>query len=295
MPSEGLDFGETITQSPDLAGINFTGSLSTFKWLWKSVGDNLDTFKTFPKLSGECGGKNFHLIHESADIKGASYATIRGAFEYSGQKCSATSRLYVPESKWSEMRETLISLVKGLKVDSPLKFDAFTSAVIDEKSFNKISEYIEYGKNNPDMELLVGGNYNKTQGYFIGPTIFETTNPKVKLMTEEIFGPVLTVYVYQDSQYEKTLELIDSSTPYALTGSIFCQNPVVLEKTQKVLRQSCGNLYVNIECTGAVVNQQPFGGARLSGTNDKPGGPYYLTRWTSPLSVKVFKGINNNV
>lgn len=289
VPSDGPDFGNAITSSPDLSAINFTGSVPTFKWLWKQVGSNLDIYKTFPRLSGECGGKNFHLIHESADIKSASVATVRSAFEYSGQKCSAASRLYVCESKWPEMRDHMLNLISELKIDSPLDFETFTSAVIDERSFDKIKSYIDYGNNrDSDSKLLIGGKCDKSKGYFIDPTIFETSNPANKLMREEIFGPILTVYVYKNNEYDKVLKLIDQTTPYALTGAIFCQDNEVLNQSKAALRQACGNMYVNDKSTGAVVNQQPFGGARLSGTNDKPGGPYYLLKWTSPLSVKEF-------
>ena len=288
IPSDGPVFGESITQSPDLAAINFTGSVPTFRWLWKNVGKNLELYKTFPRLSGECGGKNFHLVHESADISSVAYASIRSAFEYSGQKCSACSRIYVPESKWPQLREQLISIMNELKIDSPLNLDTFTSAVIDEKSFDRIKNYIDYGKSNPNVKLVAGGKCDKTMGYYIHPTLFETNDPHDKLMKEEIFGPVLTAYVYKDKDYENVVKLVDSSTPYALTGSIFCKDERVLKETKLQLRQSCGNLYINDKSTGAVVNQQPFGGARLSGTNDKPGGPNYLTKWCSPLSVKEF-------
>lgn len=294
LPADGPVFGNTIVNSPHLAAVNFTGSVPTFKWLWKNVAQNLDIYRTFPRLSGECGGKNFHLIHKSADIKGASYATVRGAFEFSGQKCSATSRLYCPESKWPEMKEHLISMMSELIVDSPLRSDAFTSAVIDEISFDKISQYIEYGKKSPNMELLSGGYCNKEKGYFVQPTLFVTSDPKEKLMREEIFGPVLTAYVYKDSEYDQVMHLIDTTTPFALTGSIFCTDDRVLKKTMKFLKQTTGNLYINDKSTGAVVNQQPFGGARLSGTNDKPGGAYYLTKWTSPQSQKVFTGVHSS-
>lgn len=288
VPSAGPDFGETITKSPDLAGINFTGSVPTFRWLWKNVGQNLEVFRTFPRLSGECGGKNFHLVHESGDAESASVATIRSAYEYSGQKCSACSRLYVPESKWPLIKEKLISMIKDLKVASPLEFDTFTSAVIDETSFNRIENYINYGKSRSDVELLAGGRSDKSRGWYIHPTLFQVKDPRDKLMREEIFGPVLTVYVYKNSEYDKVLDLIDTTTPYALTGSIFAADKAVLNSTKVRLRQSCGNLYINDKSTGAVVNQQPFGGARLSGTNDKPGGSHYLFKWTSPLSVKEF-------
>jgi len=293
VPAEGPVFGQAITQSPHLAAINFTGSVPTFKWLWKAVAENLDTYKTFPRLSGECGGKNFHLIHSSADIKAASYATIRGAFEFSGQKCSATSRLYVPESKWPEMREHLVEMMGELIVDSPLRFDAFTSSVIDETSFDKISRFIDYGKSSADVKLLAGGYCDKRTGYFVQPTLFEVSDPKDKLMREEIFGPVLTAYVYKDAEYEQVCHLVDTTTPFALTGGIFCNDKRVLKQTMKFLKQATGNLYINDKSTGAVVNQQPFGGARMSGTNDKPGGAFYLTRWTSPQSQKVFTGTHS--
>ncbi|CAF0707025.1 unnamed protein product [Brachionus calyciflorus] len=286
VPSLGPDFGETITQSENLAAINFTGSVPTFRWLWKKVGENLETYKTFPRLSGECGGKNFHLIHESADIESAAVATVRSAFEYSGQKCSACSRLYVPESKWPQMKEKMSALIKELQIDTPLKFETFTSAVIDERSFDKIANYIEYGRDS--AKLVFGGFYNKTNGYYVYPTMFETKDPKDKLMREEIFGPVLTVYKYKDNEYDQIINLVDTTTPYALTGSIFAKDENILKMTKTRLRQACGNLYINDKSTGAVVNQQPFGGARLSGTNDKPGGPGYLLKWASPLSVKEF-------
>jgi 1-pyrroline-5-carboxylate dehydrogenase len=252
VPADGPEFGEAITKSPDLAGINFTGSVPTFRWLWKSVGKNLETYKTFPRLSGECGGKNFHLIHESADVMSASVATVRSAFEYAGQKCSACSRLYVPESMWPQMRDKIGSLISELKIGTPLEFDTFTSAVIDEKSFDRIVNYIEYGKKN--MQLLFGGSYDKSKGYYVHPTVFQSNNPNEKLFKEEIFGPVLSVYVYKNADYEKVLNLVDSTTPYALTGSIFAQDENVLKSTMKRLRQSCGNLYINDKSTGAGKN-----------------------------------------
>ena len=247
-------------------------------------------YRTYPRLSGECGGKNYHLIHSSADIASAAVATVRGAFEYSGQKCSATSRLYVPESKWAEMRDLLVSMMDQLIIDSPIKFDSFSSAVIDEASFDKIESFIEHGKSSPHMLLLSGGYCNKANGYFIQPTLFQTSDPKERLMPEEIFGPVLTAFVYKDSEYDQVMSLIENTTPFALTGAIFCRDEKVLGRSCEMLRQSCGNLYINDKSTGAVVNQQPFGGARLSGTNDKPGGLFYLTKWTSPQSIKRFYG-----
>lgn len=249
VPSAGPDFGETITSSGNLAGINFTGSVPTFRWLWKKVGENLESYKTFPRLAGECGGKNFHLVHESADIESAAVGTVRSAFEYSGQKCSACSRLYVPESKWPQMKDQIVALLKDLQIDSPLNFQTFTSAVIDERSFDKISNYIEYGKNN--NKLITGGYYNKSTGYYVYPTIFETKDPKDRLMREEIFGPVLTVFKYKESEFDQVVDLVDTTTPYALTGSIFAQDEQVMKSTKLRLRQACGNLYLNDKSTGS--------------------------------------------
>lgn len=226
------------------------------------------------------------MIHESADIESAAVATVRSAYEYSGQKCSACSRLYVPESKWPQMRDRMVAMMKELKIQSPLQFETFTSAVIDEKSFDRIANYIDLGKK--ELNLVAGGRYDKSTGYYIYPTMFETKDPKHRIMREELFGPVLTVYVYKNSEYEKAMELIDTTTPFALTGSIFAQDENVLNKSIARLKQSCGNMYINDKSTGAVVNQQPFGGARLSGTNDKPGGPHNILKWTSPLSIKRY-------
>jgi 1-pyrroline-5-carboxylate dehydrogenase len=252
VPADGPEFGEAITSSPDLAAINFTGSVPTFRWLWKSVGQNLEIYKTFPRMSGECGGKNFHLIHESADLDSASVATIRSAYEYSGQKCSACSRLYVPKSKWPRMREKLKSLISELKIDAATNFEAFTSAVIDEKAFDRIANYIEYGKKHSSTtRLIFGGSHDKSKGYFVKPTLFETSDPADRLMKEEIFGPVLTAFVYNDADYEKVIDLIDRTTPYALTGAIFAQDSNVLDATKIRLRHACGNMYINDKSTGA--------------------------------------------
>lgn len=251
VPSDGPVFGEAITSSPHLAGINFTGSVPTFKWLWKSVAKNLDIYKTFPKLSGECGGKNFHLVHESADLESVAIATLRSAFEYSGQKCSACSRLYVPESMWPKLKDRLVELMSELKIDSPLDFTTFTSAVIDEKSYDRITNYINYGIHNPSTKLIHGGEYDKSKGYYVKPTLFQTRDPMDKLMREEIFGPVLTAYVYKNNEYDKCMDLVDSTTPFALTGSIFAKDEEILRKSRLRLRQACGNMYINDKSTGA--------------------------------------------
>ncbi|CAF1220831.1 unnamed protein product [Rotaria magnacalcarata] len=290
VPSKGGDFGRAITRSPHLAAITFTGSTDTFMTLWKWVADNIGNYRTFPRMIGECGGKNFHLIHSSADPTTIVYATIRSAFEYSGQKCSACSRVYLPRS----MSKTFFAHMKSimmneLKIGSPLQHETFTSAVIDRASFDNIRNYIEYARSSPTTKILVGGQCDDSVGFYVQPTLIETTDPKDKLMCEEIFGPVLTVYVYEDDKYDETLELIDQTSNYALTGSIFCKDENVLKKTRARLMQAMGNLYINDKSTGAVVNQQPFGGARLSGTNDKAGGPHYIFRFSSPLAVKNMK------
>jgi 1-pyrroline-5-carboxylate dehydrogenase len=241
-------------------------------------------------LIGECGGKNFHLVHSSADPTTVVYATIRSAFEYSGQKCSACSRLYLPRSMSKIFFAQMKSIMTNeLKIGSPLQHDTFMSAVIDRPSFDNIRNYIEYARSSPTTKILVGGQCNDSVGFYVEPTLIETTDPNDKLMREEIFGPVLTVYVYEDNKYDETLELIDQTSSYALTGSIFCKDEEVLKKSRERLMQAMGNLYINDKSTGAVVNQQPFGGARLSGTNDKAGGPHYIFRFSSPLSVKDMK------
>jgi len=290
VPAKGEDFGRTITQSPNLAAITFTGSTKTFKTLWKWVADNLDNYRTFPRLVGECGGKNFHLVHPSADLTTVVYGTIRSAFEYSGQKCSACSRAYIPRSfakQFFSQMKTIMS--EQLRIDSPLKSETFTSAVIDRASFNRIKGYLDHARTSKSTKIVVGGQCDDSVGYYVQPTLIETTDPNDKLMREEIFGPVLTVYVYDDSKFDEVVDLVNQTSNYALTGSIFCQDSTVLNRTRERLINATGNLYLNDKSTGSIVNQQPFGGARLSGTNDKAGGPHYLFRFSSPLSVKNMK------
>ncbi|CAF3090590.1 unnamed protein product [Rotaria sp. Silwood2] len=290
VPSKGEDFGRTITKSPNLAAITFTGSTTTFKTLWKWVAENLDNYRTFPRLVGECGGKNFHLIHPSADLTSVINGTIRSAFEYSGQKCSACSRVYLPKSLSNEFYSRMKKIMTNeLRIDTPLKFDTFTSAVIDRNSFNRIRSYIDFARTSSSTKILVGGEYDDSVGFYIQPTLIETTDPKNKLICEEIFGPVVTVYVYDDKKYDETVDLLNETSNYALTGSIFCQDKIILDKTRERLINTIGNLYLNDKSTGSVVNQQPFGGARLSGTNDKAGGPHYLLRFSSPLAIKNMK------
>ncbi|XP_041809951.1 delta-1-pyrroline-5-carboxylate dehydrogenase, mitochondrial [Chelmon rostratus] len=287
LPADGPVFGDAITSSEHLAGINFTGSVPTFKRLWKQVAQNLDTFRTFPRLAGECGGKNFHFVHKSADVESVVKGTIRSAFEYGGQKCSACSRIYVPDSMWPQIRQELLDIHKNISVGDPVEdFSTFFSAVIDDKSFLRIKKWLDHAKSSSNLNIIAGGNCDDKKGYFVEPTIIETTDPRDAIMNEEIFGPVLTVYVYPENNYKEVLQLIDSTSPYALTGAVFAQDKSVIDEAAAALRNAAGNYYVNDKSTGSVVAQQPFGGARASGTNDKPGGPHYVLRWTSPQVVK---------
>ncbi|XP_062401554.1 delta-1-pyrroline-5-carboxylate dehydrogenase, mitochondrial [Sardina pilchardus] len=287
VPADGPVFGDTITASEHLAGINFTGSVPTFKRLWKQVAQNLDIYRNFPRVGGECGGKNFHFVHSSADAHSVAMGTIRSAFEYGGQKCSACSRMYVSESLWPQIKQELLDIHKQMKVGDPVEdFSTFFSAVIDDKSFARIKKWLDHAKSSPNLKVIAGGNCDDSKGYFVEPTIVETKDPKDAIMSEEIFGPVLSVYVYPDKDYKKVLNLIDTTSPYALTGAVFAKEKSVVEEAGKALRNAAGNYYVNDKSTGSVVAQQPFGGARASGTNDKPGGPHYVLRWTSPQVVK---------
>ncbi|XP_028040224.1 delta-1-pyrroline-5-carboxylate dehydrogenase, mitochondrial [Bombyx mandarina] len=286
VPSDGPTFGRVITSSPYLAGINFTGSVPTFNWLWNEVGKNLNTYRNYPRLIGECGGKNYHFVHPSADIQTVVSGTIRSAFEFCGQKCSACSRIYIPQSLYEPIKTGLLAERAKLKIGDPADFSVFTAAVIDDKAFARITGYIQRAKKNPKNKILGGGEFDNSKGYFVQPTIIETTDPHDKLMTEEIFGPVLTIYVYNDKDIDKTMDLIGTSTKFALTGAIFAKDQVFLKKAYENLKMTAGNFYINDKSTGSVVGQQPFGGGRMSGTNDKAGGPNYVMRWTSPQSIK---------
>ncbi|XP_071872389.1 delta-1-Pyrroline-5-carboxylate dehydrogenase 1 [Bombus fervidus] len=286
VPCEGPVFGDTITASPYLSGINFTGSVPTFNRLWMQIGKNLGKYKNYPKLIGECGGKNYHFVHASADIESVINGTIRSAFEFNGQKCSACSRMYVPESLWPKIKEGLLSLRDALKIGDVRDFTVFTGAVIDATAFKRISGYIKHATKSPNLKIIGGGKYDDSVGYFIDPTIVETKDPTDKIITEEIFGPVLTIYVYKDSNLDETMKLVESSTPYALTGSIFSQDEEWARRALEEFKYTAGNFYVNDKSTGSVVGQQPFGGSRMSGTNDKAGGPHYVLRWASPQSIK---------
>jgi len=286
LPSDGPVFGNAVSKHPELAAVNFTGSVPTFQWLWKAVGQNIENFKGFPKLVGECGGKNYHFVHPTAEVATVVASTIRSAFEYQGQKCSACSRVYAPESLWPQIKEGLIETHKTIKMGPVTEFDSFMSAVIDKKSFDRISGYIEHAKHSPNCTIVAGGGYDDSVGYFVQPTIVHTTTPEDRIFKEEIFGPVVTVYVYPDQDAESTMRSIGEHTPYALTGAMYCHDQEFANMAAETLKGTAGNFYVNDKSTGSVVGQQPFGGARLSGTNDKAGGPHYMLKWASAQSVK---------
>ena len=286
IPGQGSLIGKVVTQSPELAGFHFTGSTGTFNTLWRSIGENLGTYRSYPRIVGETGGKNFIFAHASAPAEDVATAIVRGAFEYQGQKCSAASRAYIPSSIWGEVKERVGAMLASIRMGDVQDFTNFVNAVIDEASFDNIMSYINFAKQSPEATVLFGGNGDKSEGYFIQPTVIVTTNPCFKSMAEEIFGPVITIFVYDDKQYEETLELCDRTSPYALTGSIFARDRYAIDKAFKLLRYAAGNFYINDKPTGAVIAQQPFGGSRASGTNDKAGGPLNLIRWTNPRTIK---------
>ncbi len=284
--ARGKDIGELVLKHPDLGGIHFTGSTGVFQTMWKTVGENIANYKSYPRIVGETGGKDFVFVHNSANIDETLTAIVRGAYEYQGQKCSAVSRTYIPKSMWPDLKESLLSTLKELKMGSPEDFGNFVNAVIDKSAFDSIAEYIDFAKNSSDCEVICGGNYDNSKGLYIDPTVVVTEDPKFKLMQEEIFGPVLTMYVYDDDKYTETLHLCDETSPFALTGAIFATDRYAVEEAFKILRHAAGNFYINDKPTGAVVGQQPFGGARASGTNDKAGSFLNLIRWCSPRTIK---------
>lgn len=277
--------GKVMSEHPDFVGVHFTGSTEVFKKVWKAIGDNVMIHNTYPKIVGETGGKDFVMVHQTAHPRQVATALSRGAFEYQGQKCSAASRAYIPESLWPEIKKFLITDLKSFKMGGVEDFRNFINAVIDEAAFDKITSYIENAKMD-GIEVVAGGNFDKTNGYFIEPTVLLTTDPAYITMREEIFGPVLTVFLYEDEQFEETLELVDKTSPYALTGAIFGKDRYAIELATKKLENAAGNFYINDKPTGAVVGQQPFGGARASGTNDKSGSYINLLRWVSTRSIK---------
>jgi 1-pyrroline-5-carboxylate dehydrogenase len=286
LPGSGARIGALVMDHPDLAGIHFTGSTSTFQHMWKRVGQNIERYRSYPRLVGETGGKDFIVVHASADLEAAATAIIRGGYEYQGQKCSAASRIYVPASRWPELKELLLGQLSQIRMGPPEDFRNFFNAVIDRAAFQNITAYIEYARQRSDTEILYGGTYDDSVGYYIAPTLIQTTDPGSRLLCEEIFGPVVTLYVYPEARYEETLHLVDQTSPYGLTGSIFAQDRRAIQLATEILRHAAGNFYINDKPTGAVVGQQPFGGSRASGTNDKAGSYLNLLRWVTPRAIK---------
>ncbi len=277
---------DVILNHRELAGVHFTGSTGVFNDIWKTIGNNISNYKSYPRIVGETGGKDFVIAHPSADVKQVVTGLVRGAFEFQGQKCSAASRAYIPQSMWKEAKELMLADLATIKMGSPENLENFVTAVISEDSFNKLAGYIDRAKQDADAEIIAGGNYDKSVGYFIEPTVILTTNPKYVTMETELFGPVLTIYVYEDAKWEETLELVDSTSEYALTGAVFSQDRYAIEVASQKLQNCAGNFYINDKPTGAVVGNQPFGGARGSGTNDKAGSALNLMRWVSVRTIK---------
>ena len=284
--ADGPAVGDIVFNHPEFAGLHFTGSTGVFRHLWKTIGNNIEKYKSYPRIVGETGGKDFVVMHPSAHAAEVATGLARGAFEFQGQKCSAASRAYIPASKWEDVKRILVAQVNDFKMGSPEDFSNFINAVIDKRAFDKISGYIDYIKTQDDAEIIAGGNYDGSTGYFIEPTVVVTSNPKFRTMCEEIFGPVLTIYVYEDAKWDEMLQLVDSTSEYALTGAIFSQDRYAAEQATKVLENAAGNFYINDKPTGAVVGQQPFGGARGSGTNDKAGSFFNLMRWVNARTIK---------
>ncbi|MFT4602218.1 MAG: 1-pyrroline-5-carboxylate dehydrogenase [Arenicella sp.] len=283
---DGPVAGDVIFKDPNFAGLHFTGSTGVFRHLWKEIGDNIAGYKTYPRIVGETGGKDFIIAHKTSVPKQVAVSISRGAFEFQGQKCSAASRAYLPSNIADEILDSVVADVKSFKMGSPVDFGNFINAVIDENAFDKIASFIDYVKEQDDAEILVGGTYDKSEGYFIAPTLIKTTNPKFRTLCDEIFGPVMTVYVYPEDEWSETLKLVDTTSEYALTGAVFSGDRYAINEASKVLEHAAGNFYINDKPTGAVVGQQPFGGSRGSGTNDKAGSYMNLLRWVSPRTIK---------
>lgn len=286
LPGHGPEIGDPIFASPDFAGLHFTGSEPTFQHLWRTIGENIDRYNTFPRIVGETGGKDFIIAHPSADVEAVSTAVVRGGFEYQGQKCSAASRVYAPRSRWEKIKSHMQDQLDEISIGSPEDFTNYVNAVISQDAFDKITAYIEEAKQKEDVDIIYGGGYSDETGYFIEPTVLEVKDPAYRTMCEEIFGPVVSVYVYEDAEYLDMLDTIDKTSPYALTGAVFARDREAIEEAERRLIDNAGNFYINDKPTGAVVNQQPFGGARRSGTNDKAGSRLNLTRWVSARSIK---------
>ena len=286
IPGSGKDVGPKVMLNSNLAGVHFTGSTKVFQGMWKTIGENIANYKSYPRIVGETGGKDFCIAHESADIDALATAMVRGAFEYQGQKCSAMSRAYIPTSIWDAVKNKYIAQVNDIKMGDPEDFSNFMNAVIDKSAFDSISEFIDFAHNSKDAQILTGGKYNEEKGYFIEPTTILTSDPKFRTMCEEIFGPVLTIFLYEPTKWDKTLKLVDSTSEYALTGCVIAEDKTALAQAKDALTHSAGNFYINDKPTGAVVGQQPFGGGRASGTNDKAGSMFNLVRWVSMRTVK---------
>lgn len=284
--TDGKETAEKVLAHRDFAGLHFTGSTKVFQGMWKMIGDNIHQYRTYPRIVGETGGKDFVMVHPSANVEAVATALVRGAFEYQGQKCSAASRAYVPKSLWNDVKNVMESQLKTVKIGSPENPSNFVNAVIDKNSFEKCKGYIERAEKSAEANVIFGGKCDDSKGWFVEPTVIETTNPKYESVTEEIFGPILSVFVYEDQDWKETLKLVDETSPYSLTGSIFAQDRYAIDEAYKALENASGNFYINDKPTGAVVGQQPFGGARASGTNDKAGSKMNLLRWVSVRSIK---------
>jgi 1-pyrroline-5-carboxylate dehydrogenase len=282
----GPEIGEAALDHPELAGIHFTGSTPTFDWMWRKVGENISNYRWYPRIVGETGGKDFIVAHPSADVDAVATAILRGSFEYQGQKCSAASRTYIPRSLWDALRERLADEVPQIKMGDVTDFQNFMGAVIDDRSFAKHQDALAEAKSSPGLEVVAGGETDNSDGYFVQPTVVRAEDPNARLMREELFGPIVTTFVYDDGQYDATLDLVDSTSPYGLTGAVFARDEDAIVAAKERLRFAAGNFYINDKPTGAVVGQQPFGGARRSGTNDKAGSMWNLIRWVSPRTIK---------
>ena len=286
VPGPGPVIGPPVLNHTDLGGVHFTGSTQVFSTIWLTVGSDIRKYISYPRIVGETGGKDFVFVHESADLDVLTAALVRGAFEYQGQKCSAASRAYIPDSLWPQLRQRMLDEIGTIRMGDTCDFRNFMGAVIDQSAFKSITQYLEFAKSDPNLDVLCGGGYEDREGYFIEPTVVESRDPRSKLMSEEIFGPVLTVYVYPAKRYEETMELCDTTSPYALTGAIFARDRFAIVQATRALRNAAGNFYINDKPTGAVVGQQPFGGSRASGTNDKAGTWLNMERWVYPRSIK---------
>jgi len=286
LPGSGSSLGPNLLRHPELAGVHFTGSTEVFREIWKTVGTHIDQYRSYPRLVGETGGKDFVFAHPSADPQALAVALVRGAYEYQGQKCSAASRAYIPKSLWKPLKKLLLDMIGSIRVGPPEEFGNFVNAVIDKAAFDKIVSYIEFAGKSPDAEIIAGGGYDDRTGYFIHPAVILAKKPDFKTMAEEIFGPVLTLFVYDDDRYEETLRICDRTSPYALTGSIFARERQAVATARRVLVNAAGNFYINDKPTGAMIGNQPFGGSRASGTNDKAGTLFNLLRWVSPRTIK---------